>query len=112
MGMIKGITVLLYEKTQTGVDGFDRPVYEEVPVPVENVLVAPTTSDDVINNTDLTGKKAVYTLGIPKNDTHDWKDKKVEFFGETFKTFGLPIKGIDALVPGEWNMKVMVERYE
>lgn len=111
MGMIKGITVLLYEKTQTGVDGFDRPVYEEVPVPVENVLVAPATSDDIVSNTDLTGKKAVYTLGIPKGDTHDWKDKKVEFFGETFMTFGFPTKGIDDLIPGDWNMKVMVEKY-
>lgn len=112
MGMIKGITVLLYEKTQTGMDGFNRPIYEEIPVSVDNVLVAPVTSDDVISNTDLTGKKAVYTLGIPKGDTHDWKDKRIEFFGETFMSFGFPTKGIDSLIPGEWNMKVMVERYE
>lgn len=111
MGMIKGITVLLYEKTQTGVDGFNEPIYEEVPISVENVLVAPAASDDIVSNTDLTGKKAVYTLGIPKGDTHDWEDKKVEFFGEKFMTFGFPTKGIDELIPGDWNMKVMVERY-
>ena len=111
MGMIKGITVLLYEKTQTGVDGFNKPIYKEIAVPVENVLVAPATADDIVSNTDLTGKKVVYTLGIPKGDTHDWKDKKVEFFGETFMTFGFPTKGIDELIPSDWNMKVTVEKY-
>lgn len=112
MGRIKGITVRLYEKTQTGVDGFNRPIYKETPVDVDNVLVAPTSSTDIINTTDLTGKTAVYTLAIPKGDSHNWMDAKVEFFGEMWQTFGFPIMGIDALVPLEWNMKVMVERYE
>lgn len=112
MGLIKGTTVLLYEKEKTGVDGFNNPIYKEIPIAVENVLVAPVSSDDVVDATDLTGKKVVYTLGIPKGDSHDWKDKKVEFFGEIFKTYGFPIKGIKELIPGEWNTKVMVERYE
>lgn len=112
MAMIKGITVLLYEKKQTGVDAFNKPIYEEKPIEIENVLVSPENSEDVINTSDLEGKKAVYVLAIPKGDTHDWKDKKVEFFGEKFKTFGIPVKGIDELVPGPWNMKVKVDRYE
>lgn len=119
MAKIRGITVTLYEKKQKRdeagnliVDGFERPVYEEIPVEVKNVLVSPASSDDIVTNTDLAGKKAVYTLGIPKSDTHDWKDRRVDFFGERFKTFGLPLRGIDALIPGDWNMKVMVERYE
>ena len=110
--MIKGITVLLYEKNQVGVDGFNVPIYEETAVEVENVLVAPASSEDIVNNLDLTGKKVVYTLAIPKGDTHDWRDKKVEFFGETFRTFDAPIKGIDELIPGPWNANVKVERYE
>lgn len=112
MAMIKGITVLLYDRNQVGVDGFGAPIYEETATEVENVLVSPVSSDDIVNNQDLTGKKAVYTLAIPKGDTHDWEDKKVEFFGQTFKTFDIPIQGIDSLVPGDWNMKVKVERYE
>lgn len=112
MEMIKGITVLLYDKTQVGVDDFNAPVYKETVTKVENVLVAPVSSEDIVNGLDLTGKKVVYTLAIPKEDTHDWRDKKVEFFGETFKTFDVPIKGIEDLVPGPWNEKVKVERYE
>jgi hypothetical protein len=65
MGLIKGITVLLYEQNQIGVDGFNVPIYEETAIEVENVLVSPASSDDVVNNLDLTGNKVVYTLAIP-----------------------------------------------
>ena len=118
MAKIRGITVKLYEKKQKIaddgqliVDGFGKPIYDEVPTEVKNVLVTPSSSDDLVTNTDLTGKKAVYTLAIPKGDTHDWENKKVEFFGEKFQTFDIPIKGIDELIPLDWNMKVKVERY-
>ena len=112
MSMLKGITVTLHTKTQTGKDAFNRPVYTEQAVQVNNVLVAPASTSETLDTVNLTGKKAVYTLGIPKGDTHDWKDKKVEFFGETFKTFGEPLKGIDDMIPLEWNAKIQVERYE
>lgn len=112
MGRLRGITITLYEKTQTGTDAFNRPVYTETVVSVDNVLVAPASTSETLDTVNLTGKKAVYTLGIPKGDTHDWKDKKVEFFGETFKTFGEPLKGIEAMIPLDWNTKVQVERYE
>ena len=108
---LKGITIKLYEKTETGVDGFGRPIYEEVPVEVENVLVAPATTDDVKNNTNLSGDKAVYTLGIPKGDEHDWVNKTVEFFGMRFKTVGVPLVGIEELIPLSWHKKVTVEYY-
>ena len=39
MGRIKGITVVLYEKTLTGTDDFGAPIYNEAAVEVENVLV-------------------------------------------------------------------------
>ena len=112
MSMLKGITVTLYTKTQTGKDAFNRPVYTEQAIQVNNVLVAPASTSETLDTVNLTGKKAVYTLGIPKGDNHDWKDKKVEFFGETFKTFGEPLKGIDDMIPLEWNTKIQVERYE
>lgn len=112
MGRLRGITVTLYEKTQTGTDAFNRPIYTETAVSVDNVLVSPTSTSETLDTVNLTGKKAVYTLAIPKGDTHDWKDKKVEFFGETFKTFGEPLKGIEAMIPLDWNTKVQVERYE
>lgn len=109
---MRGITVTLWQQMQTGTDPFGEPIYEEMPVLVENVLVAPASGTDIVEQLQLYGKHAVYTLGIPKGDTHDWRDKKVSFFGQTFRTFGPPMKGIDDLIPLAWNTKVQVERYE
>ena len=112
MSQIKGITVTLISNVETGKDDFDVPIYEEKREAVDNVLVSPMLSDDVISNLNLSGKKAVYQLGIPKGDTHTWEDQKVEFFGETFKVFGKTIQGIEANIPGKWNKKVTVELYD
>lgn len=109
--MIKGITVILYEKQQTGKDAFNTPIYEETAVTVENVLVAPAQEQEILDVLNLTGRKAVYTLAIPKGDTHNWEDRDVEFFGERWHTIGMPIKGIEEMIPLSWNTKVRVERY-
>lgn len=78
---------------------------------VTDVLVAPASTTDLPATIDLTGKKAVYTLAIPKGDTHDWTDCTVRFFGRTWKSFGFPLEGIEELVPLRWNKKVLVELY-
>lgn len=109
---MKGITVTLYEETITGYDRIGTPIISQTPVDVENVLVSPTSSEEVINEMNLYGKKSVYTLAIPKGDTHNWKNKRVDFFGQSFMTFDDPVKGIDELIPLDWNTKVKVERYE
>lgn len=109
---MRGVTITLYDKVQTGVDGFGRPVYEDIAVTVDNVLIGEPSSEDVIDTLNLTGKHLAYTLAIPKGDTHTWADRKVEFFGEVFRTIGEPTQGIDHLIPLSWNKKVKVERYE
>ncbi len=109
--VLQGITIQLQVRNQIGTDAFSCPIYDTQYVDVENVLVAPASSTDIITATDLTGKKAVYTLAIPKGDMHDWNDCTVKFFGREWKSFGYPLEGIDALIPGEWNKKVMVELY-
>ena len=110
--MIHGIPVTLYTVQQTGSDGFGAPIYKETAVTVDNVLVAPASNTEILETTNLYGKKAVYTLGIPKGDTHVWEGRKVSFFGQDFRVFGIPQQGIDDLIPLDWNKKVMVERYE
>jgi len=111
MAKLKGITVTLIGKVETGKDPFGKPIYQDSEIPVENVLVSPTSSDDVVNQLNLTGKKAVYTLAIPKGDTNAWEDKEVRFFGKRWRVFGIPLEGIEELIPLDWNKKVMVERY-
>ncbi|MEX5397214.1 hypothetical protein ABPH35_02285 [Streptococcus sp. ZJ93] len=112
MGHLKGIPVILIDKVEIGRDPFGKMTYQDKEIKVENVLVAPTDSEDVINQLNLTGKKAIYTLGIPKGDRHDWEDKEVRFFNQRWRTFGISLEGIEAMIPLSWNKKVMVERYE
>src|SRR5690625_728183 len=112
MTKIKGITVTLIKKEKKGKDPFGAPIFKDVPIDVENELVYPSNSDDIISQLNLTGKKAVYTLAIPKGDTNTWEDAEVLFFGDRWKTFGFTTQGIEHLIPLDWNKKVMVERYE
>ena len=65
---------------------------------VSNVLIGEPTPD---------GKN--YTLGIPKGDTHILTDRKITFFGNTFRSIGLPEQGIEANIPLVWHKKVKVE---
>lgn len=118
MARIKGTTVTLYEEVQTGTDPFGAPVYEEKGVEVDNVLVGEPSTDDITNATQMFGKTIKYMLAIPKDDTHDWVDKKVEWtdsYGHTFtvKTFGFPITGIEANIPPmlPWHKKMRCEEY-
>lgn len=112
MTKIKGITVTLVDAVEIEKDPFGHPIYEQKEIEVSNILVTPTTSDDIINSLELEGKKAVYILGIPKGDTHDWENKEIRFFGQRFKSFGKVTEGIDHLIPLDWNKKVQVETYE
>lgn len=109
--MLNGIPVTLWTVTQTGTDGFHRPVYTETPVTVNDVLVAPLSDAEILDTVNLTGKKAVYQLGIPKGDTHDWENRRVTFFGEDWRVIGHPTEGIGDMIPLRWNKKVRVESY-
>ena len=111
MGRIKGITVTLINRKVVGKDPLGTPIYEDVENEVDNVLVSPTSTDDIVNNLTLTGKKAVYTLAIPKGDTNIWEDQEVRFFGKRWRVFGTELQGIEDMIPLDWNKKVMVERY-
>lgn len=110
--MIKGITVTLHERTQFGTDEFGAPVYAEIEEEVDNVLVTPSSAEDVVQDLQLYGRRSVYELCIPKGDEHEWENATVEFFNRTFRTFGPVTEYIESMVPLSWNRKVKVERYE
>lgn len=112
MTKIRGIQITFISKKPVGKNPFGEVIYEDIEIPVENVLVAPAENEDVRSAMDLYGKRAAYTLGIPKGDTHDWEDVEVRFFGARWRTFGISTMGIDHLIPLDWNRKVLVERYD
>ena len=116
MGRIRGISVDLYKETLTGYDSFGAPIYTTTKQTVQNVLVAQPSTDDITSSVSLYGKKIAFNLGIPKGDTNDWVDKRVEWTdaqGNTVKvkTFGYPIMGVEANVPGPWHAIVKCEAY-
>lgn len=109
---LHGITVQLEVTQQTGKDEANRPVYTSEFVPVENVLVGSPSEQEVLDTLNLTGRKAIYVLGIPKGDTHDWTDKKVKIWNTMFRTIGASVTGIEDLIPLHWGKNVKVELYE
>lgn len=111
MAAIRGIPVILYDRVQTGTDDFHAPVYSETSVTVENVLVCPVSTQDIITDFQLYGKRAEYELCIPKEDSHTWEDRVVDFFGQKWHTFGIPQQWQESQLPLAWNKRVKVERY-
>ena len=108
---MKGTTIQLVVKTQSGTDPFGAPVYTEELVDVPDVLVGSPTTDDITDSLSLYGKKIEYMLGIPKGDTHNWVDTDVIIWGNRYRTFGYPITGEQANIPLRWGQNVRVERY-
>ena len=63
--MMVGKTIILYDDIEKGKDEFGEPIVENTPIEISNVLIAPTSTEDVTNTVNLTGRRAVYTLAIP-----------------------------------------------
>ena len=110
---MKGVTVVLKKKTQTGKDAFGQPVFSETDVEVKDVLIGEPSTDDIQNTITRYGKVVAYTLAIPKGDTNIWADTKVVLpspWSETFNVIGDAIMGIEENIPLRWNKKVHLER--
>lgn len=109
--MIHGITVALGVKTRTGADAFGSPQYSESFVDVQNVLVAPQATNEMVGSDppELTGRKAVYQIAVPKGDTHEWLGCHVKFFDRTWTVTGDVRRGIDSMIPLAWNAIYQVE---
>lgn len=108
---MKGTTVQIVKKTQTGTDPFGAPIYSEELVDVADVLVGQPSTNDVTNALQMYGKRIAYTLGIPKGDTNDWTDAEVVIWGDRYRTIGYPMTGESENIPLRWGQNVQVERY-
>ncbi len=109
---IKGIDIVLVKKNKVGVDPIGSSIYEYEKETISNVLISPVRSEDIINQTNLKGIKAVYILAIPKGDSHIWSGNEVEFFNEVWQVIGEESIGLEHMIPLDWNKKVTVGRYE
>lgn len=108
---IKGIDVVLHARTEIGTDVLNNPIYTTTDITVSNVLVTPSTVDDLIDRSRLEGIKELYTMAIPKGDANTWLENTVTFFGKTWHCYA-ESEGIEENLPLAWNKKVLVERYD
>ena len=110
---MKTIEITLMKKTQAGTDPLGQPIYTTEPVKVAGVLVGEPTSDEINNAITMYGKRAQYTIAIPKGDANTWEDTTVILpapFDGTFRTIGYPKAGIEENIPLKWNKKILVEK--
>ena len=112
---MKGVTVTLKSKTQTGLDGFGQPTYTETDVAIADVLIGEPSTEDIQNALTVYGKQIAYTLAIPKGDSNNWYKAKVVLpapWNATFNVIGDATIGIEANIPLRWNKKVHIERMD
>lgn len=110
---MKGITVQLAVRTQTGTDIFGQPEYTDEMVNVDDVLVGEPTTEEINDALTVFGKRVQYRMAIPKGDTHDWEDTSVilpEPFAGIYRTVGYATAGIEANIPLRWNKKVLISK--
>lgn len=110
---LKGETVILWKPKSSEVDSFGTEIVTEFEkVAVEDVLITPGASAEILDSTDLEGHVIQYTLHIPKTDGHDWTHGKVTIRGKDYRTIGEARYYTEANVPLRWNGEIGVERYE
>lgn len=112
--LIHGIPIILYSRRDTEErDELNRPIQRQpAAIHVDNVLVQPLTEQEVTDTMNLTGRKAIYRLCIPKGDTHEWADAHVSFFGKQWHVVGDVLEYIEDMVPLSWNKQIRVERID
>lgn len=77
---------------------------------VEDVLVAPASTTEVLDMLNITGKKQSTISRFQKEiripgKTAEW------IFGASWRVIGFPQQGIEENIPGRWNQRWMVECY-
>lgn len=110
-GLIAGESVTV----RTPTVGYDEHM-EEVPSwsarPVENVLVTPGATSDVLDTTRPDGTRVAFTLGFPKSFTAPLRGCRVIVRGIECAVIGDPQPYTAGSVPGAWNYTAEVERVD
>ena len=95
--MLKGIDILLYSGSTSQT--------------ISNVLAGQPTTNTADRSEDTTVLQGLM-LGIPKGDTNDWDSRIVEFFGQKWRTVGVPLQGIEENIPLFWHKQVNVQKLD
>ena len=110
-GLIAGETVTVRTPT-IGYDEHMEVVESWSARPVENVIVTPGTTSDVLDSTRPDGTRVAFTLGFPKTFTASLRGCRVTVRGIECAVIGDPQLYTAANVPGAWNYTAEVERVD
>lgn len=79
---------------------------------VQNVVVTPGSTSDVLDSTRPDGTRVAFTLGFPKTFTAPLRGCRVLVRGIECAVVGDPQPYTAANVPGAWNYTAEVERVD
>jgi len=111
-GLLEGETVVVIQRAEVGRGAGNTPIYTTVEETVDNVLISPASTDDVIESNRPDGTELVWNLDFPKTFTGPLRGCRVRVRGEEFHVVGDPRPYLPTLTPGQWNRPVKVERRE
>ena len=110
-GLIAGETVTV----RTPTVGYDEHMEEVVTwedATVENVVVTPGSTSDVLGSTRPDGTRVAFTLGLPKTFTASLRGCRVIVRGIECAVIGDPQPYTPDNVPGAWNYTAEVARVD
>lgn len=108
--MIRGETVVVERRVETGRDPGNNPVYEWVPEQVTGVLVAPGARADVDASIRPDGKRIRWNLHFPKGYPATLAGARISVRGQDARpVVGDPQHYTEANTPGRWSMPVELE---
>jgi len=102
--VISGEMVTVFAYAEVGRDDMNTPIYAWAPEQtVGNVLVGPSSTDDLDGSTRPEGVEVVLALHWPKTYTGSLRGKLVEVRGTQYAVVGDPQPYTAANTPGAWN---------
>lgn len=109
--MIRGTTVTVTRKTASGTDRLGNVTYTTTTETVDNVLIAPSSTED-LEAARQAGVMLACTLHFPKTYTASLRGCSVTLpapYGDTYRVVGDPQPYMTVNCPTPWNRAVDVE---
>ena len=104
--MITGRTVTVVLRVENGRDAFNMPVWDEAAQDVDNVLVAPASTEDLAGLGRPDGDETVIVAHFPKTWSGSLRGAVLVVDGRRFEVVGDPQPYMAANTPGAWNRPV------
>ncbi len=106
--LFQGVTVEVLRPVEGAIDEMGEPTIEWERETVENVLCAPSTTED-LEATRPDGVKVSVTFHFPKTYTKSLRGCMVVYNQNKYRVIGNPIPYMAQNTPGQWNYPALSE---